>query len=78
MSWGRPEALSPLRKPKLADSFPEEQGLLDGGLEHATERLFGTAVVAAGYRLADSEGFGAAAGSVPSAESSGRRRTGLG
>ena len=28
--------------------FPEEQGLLDGGLEHAVERLFAPSVVAAG------------------------------
>src|SRR5208337_625592 len=78
MFWVRPEALAPLRKLNLADSFPEEKGLLDGGLEHATERLFGAAVLAAGYRLADSEGFGVAAGSGRGAEPSGRRRTGLG
>ncbi len=78
MFWVRPEALAPLRKLKLADSFPEEKGLLDGGLEHATERLFGAAVVAAGYRLADSEGFGAAADAGRSAEPSGRRGTGFG
>jgi hypothetical protein len=40
---------------RLASAFPEEQDLLDGGLEHVTERLFSTAVVAAGYRLADSD-----------------------
>ncbi len=68
MFWVRPEALAPLRELKLAESFPEEKGLLDGGLEHVTERLFGAAVVAAGYRLADGEGFGVAAGPGPGAE----------
>ena len=56
MFWTRPEALLPLRKLQLAAAFPEEQGLLDGGLEHVTERLFAAAVVAAGYRLVDSDG----------------------
>ena len=55
MFWVRPEALSPLRNLRLASAFPEEHDLLDGGLEHVTERLFSTAVVAAGYRLADSD-----------------------
>jgi Rhamnan synthesis protein F len=58
MFWVRPEALRPLRELGLADAFPEERGLLDGGLEHATERLFATSVVAAGYRLANSDGPG--------------------
>ena len=55
MFWVRPEALSPLRNLRLASAFPEERDLLDGGLEHVAERLFSTAVVAAGYRLADSD-----------------------
>ena len=69
MFWVRPEALASLRKLQLSEAFPEEKGLLDGGLEHAVERLFGAAVVAAGYRLADSEGFAAARGTA---------RTGMG
>jgi Rhamnan synthesis protein F len=56
MFWVRPEALKPLRDLRLSSVFPEEQGQLDGGLEHATERLFATSVVAAGYRLANSDG----------------------
>jgi lipopolysaccharide biosynthesis protein len=51
MFWVRPEALLPLRELRLASAFAEEKGLLDGGLEHAVERLFATSVVAAGYRL---------------------------
>jgi hypothetical protein len=57
MFWVRPEALRPLRELRLASGFPEEQGLLDGGLEHAIERLFATAAVAAGFKLADSDGY---------------------
>jgi hypothetical protein len=77
MFWVRPEALAPLRKLQLSETFPEEQGLLDGGLEHATERLFGAAVVAAGYRLADSDGYTLSTGT--DGETAPRpRRTGLG
>ena len=57
MFWARPEALRPLRGLNLASAFPEEQGLLDGGLEHATERLFTTSALVAGFRLADSDGY---------------------
>ena len=59
MFWVRPEALRPLRELGLAETFGDEKALLDGGLEHATERLFATSVVAAGYRLADTDGAGA-------------------
>ena len=57
MFWARPEALKPLRDLRLAATFPEEKGLLDGALEHSVERLFATSTVAAGYQLADSDGF---------------------
>jgi hypothetical protein len=57
MFWARPEALRPLRNLNLARAFPEEQGLLDGRLEHATERLFTTSAVVAGFKLADSDGY---------------------
>ena len=56
MFWVRPEALRPLRELRLTGAFPEEKGLLDGGLEHSTERLFSTAAVVAGFKLADSDG----------------------
>jgi len=62
MFWVRPEALCPLRELSLADAFPEESGVLDGGIEHATERLFATSVVAAGYKLANSDGSGVSGG----------------
>ncbi len=78
MFWVRPEALAPLRRLALSGDFPEERGLLDGGLEHAAERLFGAAVVAAGFRLADSDGYGAKAGESGAVAAAGRKRTGLG
>ncbi len=58
MFWVRPEALKPLRRLNLAESFSEERGFLDGGLEHAVERLFAAAVVQAGYQLADIDAMG--------------------
>ena len=77
MFWVRPEALAPLRRLKLSEAFPEEQGLLDGGLEHAVERLFGAAVTAAGYRLEDCDGslMADARNSARAAASPARRRS---
>jgi lipopolysaccharide biosynthesis protein len=57
MFWVRPEALRPLRDLCLSLGFPEETGLLDGGVEHTIERLFATSVVAAGYQLKAVDGF---------------------
>ena len=51
MFWVRPEALTPLRKLKLAARFADEKGQNDGTLEHAIERLFSVSVVVAGFRL---------------------------
>jgi hypothetical protein len=62
MFWVRPEALKPLRELRLASEFAEEQGLLDGDLPHAIERALSTAVVAAGYRLENCDGFGPSEG----------------
>ena len=57
MFWVRPEALRPLRDLGLAADMPYESGRIDGDLPHAIERVLPTAVLAAGYNLADSDGF---------------------
>ena len=51
MFWARPEALAPLRRLKLSEACQDDYGAVDGGAEHALERLFPTAVLAAGYRV---------------------------
>jgi lipopolysaccharide biosynthesis protein len=55
MFWVRPEALKPLRDLRLAAEMPNENGLIDGDLPHALERVLPTSVLVAGYRLADSQ-----------------------
>jgi lipopolysaccharide biosynthesis protein len=57
MFWVRPEALKPLRDLRLAADMPSESGLVDGDLPHALERVLPTSVLAAGYKLADSDGY---------------------
>jgi lipopolysaccharide biosynthesis protein len=56
MFWVRPEALRPLRDLRLTAEIPDESGLVDGDLPHALERVLPTSVLAAGYKLADSDG----------------------
>jgi Rhamnan synthesis protein F len=57
MFWVRPEALKPLRDLSLAADMPYETGLIDGDLPHAIERVLPTSVLAAGYKLANSNGL---------------------
>jgi hypothetical protein len=65
MFWVRPEALKPLGDLRLSSAIPEEKGLLDGTLGHAIERVFSTSVLAAGYKLANSDATGVSDGGKP-------------
>jgi lipopolysaccharide biosynthesis protein len=60
MFWVHPEALRPLRDLRLAADILNDIGLVDGNLPHALERVLPTLVLAAGYKLADSDGYGVA------------------
>jgi len=55
MFWVRPEALKPLRDLHLAAEMPNENGLIDGDLPHALERVLPTSVLVAGYKLAETD-----------------------
>lgn len=58
MFWVRPEALNPLRVLSLSnDYFDVEAGLIDGGPEHAIERLFSISVKKAGYCIGCVDGL---------------------
>ena len=59
MFWVRREALTSLRKLGLSAEFEPEAGKLDGAMEHALERFFSPSIVAAGYDVADIDGFDA-------------------
>lgn len=48
MFWVRPSSLQRLRSLALSQEFEAESGALDGGLEHAMERLFSSIVEASG------------------------------
>ncbi|MCX5578963.1 rhamnan synthesis F family protein [Kaistia terrae] len=66
MFWVRSEVLSALRMLDLSlENFHEENGSIDGGLEHALERLFGIAVTAVGMRVVDISGWLGGRGVVP-------------
>lgn len=52
MFWARIDAIRPLLSLALPlDAFPEEQGQLDGTLQHALERMFVSVARASGYRV---------------------------
>ena len=52
-----PPPKPPRRTILFASVTSEEQGLLDGDLPHAIERVLSTAVVAAGFKLDDVGGL---------------------
>jgi len=52
MFWVRPQALAPLRRLCLVDSFAPEAGASHGALEHAVEALFNHSVRLAGFQVA--------------------------
>ncbi len=52
MFWARVDALRPLYALNLPlQAFPEEQGQIDGTLQHAVERMFGVVTRHQGFRL---------------------------
>ncbi len=54
MFWARPQALEPIRKLGLSrEAFDAGDGKLDGGIEHAIERLFNHAARIAGFSVGD-------------------------
>ncbi len=57
MFWVRPRALKPLADLRLAADIPYESGQVDGNLPHAIERVLPTAILVAGFRLADTDGL---------------------
>ena len=57
MFWVRGSALEGLKSLSLSCEFADEQGLKDGALEHAVERLFAVAIVLAGCSVEDTDGL---------------------
>ena len=51
MFWVRTCAFDALRDLNLSRRFLREQGAKDGAIEHAIERVFGTSVTLAGYKI---------------------------
>jgi len=55
MFWVRTRAFDKLRDLRLSSRFLHEQGVKDGALEHAIERIFATSVTLAGYHIEDTD-----------------------